>query len=374
MEFKSNSILTPMSKIYFLLLPFFIIKIGLAQSQINRLDTYLDSLTNKDSFSGYVLIAEKGKPIFQKGYGYADRKDSLPNTIYSQFCLSSTSKLFTGTAIVKLMQEGKIISTDTIGTYISGLTYGSKITIYQLLTHSSGLGDIYEDPNFSWEGIKNCTDVVKYISIQKLRFNPGDSVHYSTSGMILLGGVIEKISGLSYQEYVTNTFFTPLGMKHTTFVNYGYVQYEALKPSSYAIGYIKDSTGNIIIRRRDWDKYNDIPLSAGGIWSCANDLLLFDKALYAHKILNKKYLDLMLQSKVQSEWKDIDFGYVFININNNKDTHAVGHPGTAGGHQSSYFRYDKKNTTIIILTNYGFADMFQIPNKVETIIFNSEIY
>ncbi len=88
--------------------------------------------------------------------------------------------------------------------------------------------------------------------------------------------------------------------------------------------YIKDSTGNIIIRKRYWDnQYNDIPLSAGGIWSCANDLLLFDRALHNHKILNKKYLTLMLQSKVKSEWKDMEFGYVFININNNKETHAV---------------------------------------------------
>lgn len=357
-----------MKKISFLLLLFYIANIGLAQSRINILNNYLDSLTAADSFSGYVLIAEKGKPIFQKGYGYADRKDSLPNKSYSQFCLSSTSKLFTGTAIVKLMQESKVKASDTIGKFIPNLSYGSKITIHQLLTHSSGLGDIYEDPNFSWEGVKKCTDLVKYVSNQKLRFPPGDTVHYSSSGMILLGAVIEKISGLPYQEYLTNTFFIPLGMNHTTFVNYGYVQYKELKPSSYAIGYIKDSTGNIIIRRRYWDEFNDIPLSAGGIWSCANDLLLFDQALYKHKILNKKYLELMLQSKVKSEWKDINFGYVFLNINNNKGNHAAGHPGTAGGHQTSYFRYDKKNTTVIILTNYGFVDMFKIPNKVETII------
>ena len=242
-----------MKSVYYSIIFIFISKIGFAQSQINRLNNYLDSLTAKDSFSGYVLIAEKGEPIFQKGYGYADRKNRLPNTDYSQFCLSSTSKLFTGTAILKLMQEGKINSTDTISTYIHGLAYGNKITIHQLLTHSSGLGDIFEDPNFTWERIKNCTDVVKYISNQKLRFVPGDSVHYSTSGMILLGAVIEKVSGLIYQEYLTTTFFIPLGMNHTTFVNYGYVQYEELKPSSYAIGYIKDSTGNIIIRRRYWD-------------------------------------------------------------------------------------------------------------------------
>ncbi len=358
-----------MKHLFLGLLILFTNTIGVAQSRFVKLNRYLDSLTAQNSFSGYVLIAEKGKTIFQKGYGYADRKNNFPNTEYSQFCLSSTSKLFTGTAIVKLMQEGKIDAADTIGKYISGLDYGNKITIHHLLTHSSGLGDIYEDPNFNWENIKNCTDVVQYICHQKLRFNPGDTVHYSTSGMILLGAVIEKTSGLTYQEYVTNTFFIPLGMKNTTFVNYKYVQYEAVKPSSYAIGYIKDSTENIIIRRRYWDKYNDRPLSAGGIWSCAHDLLLFDKALYDHKILNKKYLDLMLQSKVKSEWKNIDFGYVFITINNNKKNHAVGHPGTAGGHHTSYFRYDKRNTTIIILTNYGFVDMFQVSSKAETIIF-----
>jgi CubicO group peptidase (beta-lactamase class C family) len=359
-----------MKNFFLFVLALYIVQIGFAQSKINTLNNYLDSLTTADNFSGYVLIAEKGKAIFQKGYGYADRKDSFPNTGNSQFCLSSASKLFTGTAIVKLIQEKKIHATDTIGTYITGLAYGNKITIHHLLTHSSGLGDLYEDPNFDWGNIKNCTDVVQYICNQNVQFTPGDTVHYSTSGMILLGAVIEKVSGISYQEYLKNTFFIPLGMKHTTFVNYKYVQYETFRPSSYAIGYIKDSTGNIIIRRRHWDMYNDVPLSAGGIWSCANDLLLFDKALHNHKILNKEYLELMLESKVQSEWKDIDFGYVFMNINQNKDTHAVGHPGTAGGHHTSYFRYDKEDTTIIILTNYGFVNMFQISNMVEKIILN----
>jgi CubicO group peptidase (beta-lactamase class C family) len=358
-----------MKKTYPLIFLLFIFKIGFAQSKFEELNSYLDSLTANDKFSGFVLVAKDGKPVFQKGYGYADRINRFPNTNYSQFCLSSTSKLFTGTAIVKLMQDGKISANDTIGTYIKGLTYGSKITIHHLLTHSSGLRDFYEDSNFTYVGVKKCSDIIKFICNQKLSFNPGEKVKYSTSGMILLGAVIEKVSGLTYQQYLTNTFFIPLGMKNTTFVNYQYVQYEQLKPSSYAIGYIKDSTGKIVIRRRSWDSPHEIPLSAGGIWSSAEDLLKFDNAIYSHKILNKKYLKLMIESKVQTEWPDTDFGYLWININRGKPTRAVGHAGNAGGHHNTFFRYDKDSTTIIILTNFGFVNVFEVSSNIEKIIF-----
>lgn len=357
-----------MKKTYFIIFIVLICNTGFAQSNFDKLNSYLDSLTASENFSGFVLIAKSGKPLFQKGYGYSDRENQYPNTNHSQFCLSSTSKLFTGTALVKLMQEGKISANDTIGTYIKGLSYGSNITIHHLLTHSSGLKDFYEDSSFTYVGVKNCTDIIKFICNQKLSFNPGDKVKYSSSGMILLGAVIEKVSGLSYQEYITNTFFEPLGMKNTTFVNYNYVQYETVVPSSYSIGYIKDAAGNIIIRRRSWDNPHEIPLSAGGIWSCAEDLIKFEKALFGYKILNKDYLQLMLESKVPSEWPDTDFGYIWITINRDKTTKAVGHAGNAGGHHNTFYRYEKNSTTIIVLTNFGFVNVFDLSSKIEKII------
>ena len=157
-------------------------------------------------------------------------------------------------------------------------------------------------------------------------------------------------------------------MKNTTFVNYNYVQYEQIKPSSYSIGYIKDSIGDIIIRRRSWDNPHEIPLSAGGIWSSAEDMMKFDNALYGHKILNKEYLKFMLESKVQTEWPDTDFGYIWININRDKPTKAVGHAGNAGGHHNTFYRYDKDSTTIIVLTNFGFVNVFEVSSKIEKII------
>lgn len=339
--------------------------LGFAQSDFKKVHAYLDSLTIQQQFSGFVLVAKKGKPVFQKDYGYADKDLKTPNTISTQFCLSSTSKLFTGTAIVKLMQEGKVSENDTIGTYINGLTYGSKITIRQLLTHTSGLGDFYENPGFTFWGVKKCSDVVRFIADQQLKFTPGEGVKYSTSGMILLGAVIEEVSGLSFQQYLTETFFVPLKMNHTTFVTYNYVQYQPMEPSSYAIGYIKDSEGNIIIRKQPWDNPSEVVLSAGGIWSSAEDLLKFNNAVFGGKILNKKFLQLMITSKVHAEWPDTDFGYVWMNIHNNQPTHAVGHAGNAGGHHNTFYRYDKNATTIILLTNYGFVDIFKISAEVE---------
>jgi CubicO group peptidase (beta-lactamase class C family) len=357
-------------KLFFYILNILLLTIAFGQSKFKKVNSYLDSLETVNEFSGRVLIIENGKVKLDKGYGYADLANKYPNTKNTQFCLSSTSKLFTGTAIIKLIEEDAINQSDSIGTYIKGLDYGKEVTIHQLLTHSSGLQNFYDDSTFTMKGVKSCHDIVKYIKHQKLTFKPGTNVKYSTSGMMLLGAVIEKVSSLTYQEYIQQTIFKPLGMKYTSFVNYKYTQYEKLEPSSYSIGYIKDSLDNIVIRKKKWDSPHQIPLAAGGIWSCASDLAKFDKAIHSGKIIDKKHLELMISPKIKSEWPNTEFGYVWLNINVNKPTHAVGHAGNTGGHHNTFYRYDKNLTTILILTNFGFVDVFNMSDNVEKILFD----
>jgi len=353
-----------------LILNIFLIASTFGQSKFKKVNNYFDSLNTKNEFSGIVLITENGKVKLNKGYGYADRSNKYPNTENTQFCLSSTSKLFTGTAIIKLIQDGKICQADSIGTYIKGLDYGNEVTVHQLLTHTSGLQDFYDDSTFTMKGVKTCLDIVQYIKHQKLAFEPGTKVKYSTSGMMLLGAVIEQVSDLTYQEYIQQKILNPLGMNNTSFVNYKYTQYEKLEPSNYAIGYVRDSLDNIVIRRKHWDSVDDIPLAAGGVWSCASDLVKFDNAIHSGKLIDKKHLELMTSPKIESEWPDTEFGYVWININTNKPTHAIGHAGNAGGHHSTFYRYDEKSTVVIILTNFGFVDVFNISGYVEKILFD----
>ena len=346
----------------------FPITVSYSQNNYGKVGDYLDSLTGKDQFSGYIIIAKNGKVKFEKGFGYADKENKSEITRETQFNLSSTSKLFTGTAMAKLIQKGLVSEKDTIGKFIPSLEYGSKVTIYHLLTHSSGLSNFYDNPKASYNGVNSCKDLVKYVYDQKLRFPPGDSVFYSTTGMILLGAVIEKVSGLSYKDYLYQNFFIPLGMKNTSFVNYGYVQDKSVSGNSYAKGYIKNSEGRVQLRVKQSTDSAFVPLSAGGIWSSAGDLLLFERAIFGGKILNKAYLDSMLSPKVNTGWGDSYFGYIWININNSKSSHAVGHAGNASGHHNTFYRYTKNNTSIILLTNYGFVDIFKISQRIEDMV------
>ena len=200
-------------------------------------------------------------------------------------------------------------------------------------------------------------------------FQPGDSVAYSNSGMILLGALVENVSGLSFPEYLKDKYFVPLKMGNTSFTNYGFVQDTSAKTTGYAKGFIKDSIGSIIIRPKKPIDDLFVPLSAGGVWSSASDLMKFDYALYTGEILDNHHLKLLLEPKTFTGWPDCYYGYVWINKNVNKPTHAVGHGGNASGHHITFHRYDIRGTTVILLTNFGFVDIFEIAGEIEKILF-----
>lgn len=334
-----------------------------------EIDTYLSDLYRESKFSGYVLIAESGKVKFSKGFGFKDENKQHPITDSTQFNMSSASKIFTGTAVTKMAQEGNVSLNDTIGKFIPYLKYGNMVTLHDLLTHSSGLSDFFTHPKFSYEGVTSCADLIKFIKDQELLFQPGDSVRYSTSGMILLGALIEKVSGLTFPEYMNKNFFVPLKMNNSSFTNYGFVQDKDNNTKNYSKGFIKDSTGLIIKRPKKPSDDLFVPLSAGGIWSSASDLMKFDKALYSGNILDNHHLKLLLEPKVFTGWPDCYFGYAWINKNQNKSTHAVGHGGNASGHHITFHRYDIHQTTVILLTNYGFVNIFDIANEIEKLLF-----
>ena len=338
----------------------------IVQEKFENLENYLKGLENEDSFSGVIIIAKDGKILYSKTIGYADRENKVKINLDSQFDLSSTSKLFTGTSVLKLIQEGKIKTTDKIGKYFPELEYGDKVTIHHLLTHSSGLSDFYNVKDFSYTKVKNCSDVIPFIKDQKLKFNPGDSVYYSTSGMIILGALIEKVSGLSYKDYVTKNIFEPLGMTHTSFINDVNATESIDKKGIYAKKYVKNEN-NEIVRQTFTEKDKEfIPLSAGGVWTSASDLIKFDEGIFNYKILKKEFVDLMTKQYTFTGWPDCYFGYAWITINSGKNE-AVGHSGDSRGQHSYFYHYKKNGTVMIVLTNYGFTDIYVVADKIEKI-------
>ena len=321
-------------------------------------------MTRQDLFSGAVLIANYKKVLLAKGYGYSDRENKVKNTPDTRFDLSSASKPFTGIAITYLAQQGKLKFTDTIGQYVKGLPKGDIITIHQILTHSAGFDDFWKAKGFTYKNVKNCTDIMPFMRQIPLAYNPGDSCVYSTGDLIILGAVIEKITGMNYQDYITKLIIEPLNLKNTKFTPYWTLNESQRQ---YAIGYHKNSSGDYKRNAYNYD-YGFMPLSAGGAWSSILDLYKFDKAVFSGKLVNKKYLKIMT-AKYTPQWESSHFGYVWINTDK-KGYSSIGHPGTGSGWNTINQYYPTQKCTIIILTNFGTVDVFKLSDQVEKVVFN----
>lgn len=359
-------------KITFLLiiLPFTVV-FGQNKDKQLQVDSLLMERYNKEQFSGVVLIAENDKILYSKAFGYADFDQKIPLKVSTQFDLSSGAKLFTAVACAQLAEKTKINFNDKISDYFPELPFGNKITIHQLMTHSSGLGNFQSSKNFSYEKVNTCIDVLPFIKDEPLNFNPGDSVLYATSNLLVLGAIIEKVTGLTFPEYVKKNILRPLKLKNTTFDTYFTVQNYTGKDGRYARGYIKNDKGLIVEKKRYPTKKTFVTLSSGGMWASASDLLKFDKAIYSSKLFSADMLKTMTTKYVFSGWEGTYFGYVFNIVNSGSQKEGVGHAGNSSGHHSFNFHYKNRNTTLIILTNYGFVDIFELAHgQIEKILFD----
>ncbi len=276
-------------------------------------------------FAGSVLVAENGAPFFQQAYGLANRPRHVPNTLNTEFRIGSMNKMFTATAIMQLVQAGKIDLDKPFGAYLTDYpnkAMASSVTIRELLTHTGGTGDIF-GPEFDKNRLKLRTlqDYVNLYGTRPVRFKPGSKFEYSNYGFILLGVVIEKVSGESYYNYVRDRIYATAGMAET-----------ASEPEDIAVP--NRSVGYMAAPNRDWQPNTDtLPYrgtSAGGGYSTVGDLLKFANALAAHKLLNAKYTDMMTTGKVAMGPSGIKYGFGFGDrvING---TRCFGHNGGAPG-------------------------------------------
>lgn len=331
---------------------------------IVSIDNLLTEMTRQDLFSGAVLIADSSGVLLSKGYGYSDRENNVKNTPDTRFDISTASNVFTGTVITLLAQQRKLKFTDTVDKYIEGLPKGNVITIHQLLTHSAGLDFFENAKGFSYSKVRSCTDILSFVRSLPLQYNPGDSCQYSSGNLIVLGAIVEKITGMSYQESVRKLLIEPLALQNTCFTPYWTLDESQRQ---YAIGYAKSDAG---YKRKayDYDK-GFIPLSAGGDWTSASDLYKFDKAVFSGNIVKKDYLKQMIAHHTHP-WECCYFGYGWISTDK-KDHPSIGHLGRSSGWHAMNEYYPKQKYTVIILTNMGSVDMDDLSGKVEELLFTN---
>jgi CubicO group peptidase (beta-lactamase class C family) len=266
-----------------------------AEPTIDQITAAVDKLAADDKFSGVVLVAKDGTPLLSHAWGMANPAKGIANRADTKFNLGSINKLFTHVAIGQLAAAGKLSLSDTIAKHLPDLPVPSadKITIEQLLQHRSGLGDIF-GPKFmtSHASIRKLSDYVPLFANKPLDFEPGADQKYSNAGFVVLGLIIEKVSGQSYYDYVRDHITKPAGMTDTA----SYAVDEDV--ANRAIGLTKrGEDGPLPARQSNIATLPARGSSAGGGYSTAADLLRFSQALLADKLLPKRWTDWMFTGK-----------------------------------------------------------------------------
>jgi CubicO group peptidase (beta-lactamase class C family) len=323
----------------------------LTEAELNiraQLDRYFMQRFRYEGFNGVVLIAHNGRPIYEQTFGYADissRKPLNPNT---PFELASVSKTFTATAVLKLAEQGTISLDNPVKLYFPDFPY-EAITIRQLISHRSGLQDyVYMDNRYITDRkhYMNNDDVVEIFCKKRpsLLFSPNSRFEYSNSNFALLAAIVSKVTGMKFQQYMRDSIFQPLGMMHS------YVfDFEDTTAHEYAKTH--DAGG-----RKLRDVCFDGAVGDKGVFSTAEDMLIWDNALRSGKILSEEtqeeaYKPRSLEASSFANYHIKNYGYGWRMQTQPDGTNIIYHNGWWHGNNNVFARNLKDNTTIIVLGN-----------------------
>ncbi|GAB3987366.1 hypothetical protein GCM10028807_07300 [Spirosoma daeguense] len=255
-----------------------------AQSTAEKLDEYLQAVARQNRLNGTVLIAEKGKILIQKGYGWRNESAKIANDTSSIYQLGSITKTFTGAAILQLQAEGKLSVNDKLSNYFPDYPNADQITINDLFAHTSG---IYDFKNFLYQKDgPDKLDVTRPIAKERMvslfsnkptTGKPGAKMQYTNSGYYLLGLIIEKLTGKPFETVIRERFLTPLRMTQTGF------DFINLKRTEKTVGYTyyKDS---VLVAESPID--STVGYAAGGMYSTVCDLYRWAQAIQASRFLS----------------------------------------------------------------------------------------
>lgn len=251
-----------------------------SQASESRFDRQVQAYMRNLDFSGSVLVAKDGHVLFQKSYGMANYEWNIPNSEKTKFHIASVSKTFTAAAILKLEQQGKLKLSDPLSKYVPDFLNGDRITVEQMLAHSSGLPDFYSLPEYSTKKYQRVTlpDLIAWVKTKPLDFLPGSKNSYSNTGYGFLAYIIEQVSGESYDEFLSEEILKPAGMKET-----GAFRDEPLIPER-AAGYQPALNDHGLRNAPSYDK--TILTGSASLYSTTNDLFAWCRVLQSGKVFD----------------------------------------------------------------------------------------
>jgi CubicO group peptidase (beta-lactamase class C family) len=339
-----------------------------AQTKVDKLDKLIGAYTEYGKFNGSVLVAEKGNVIYKKGFGLADMEWNIPNQTDTKHRLGSITKQFTAMLIMQLVEQGKLKLDVPISTYLPDYPKknGDIITLHHLLTHTSGIPNMTSFPGFFKNVSRNAyspAELVKMSADSTLEFKPGERFAYSNSGYLLLGYIIEKVTGKSYEQVLQENIFTPLKMNNT-----GYDHHETLLKNR-AHGYEKNGRSYVNSPFLDMS----VPYAAGSMYSTVEDLYLWDQALYGNQLLRKENMDLLFAKHIPSGGGHYGYGWGIGELplgNTQERIQTIGHGGGINGFNTQITRIPSDKSFIVLLNNTGGAPLNEMTSAIAAILYD----
>lgn len=320
---------------------------------IKSLAGFLVELAERDEFSGAVLVAKDNEEIFKEAYGYASIRYRIRNETDTRFNLGSINKIFTRTAIQQLAEQGKLKPKDLVGRFLPDFPdeIAKKVTINHLLTFTSGMGHYWNDKFvMKMANLRSVDDFISLFIDDPLSFKPGTKEQYSNSGYVVLGKIIERISGMSYYDYVRENIYKPAGMMSSD-------HYERDDPAAvFATGYTRigpnGQMDKTVPRRENILQIGSKGSPAGGGYSNVDDMLRFNRALQNHELVSPEFAEIGKRKRPE--------GVPSLSM-----TMIA---GGASGVSAFLINYIEQGYTAIILSNYDPEDTQVVEKKITEMV------
>lgn len=328
-------------------------------------DKFIASYVKTNNFNGTVLIAKKNKIDYQKSFGYANFPFKVPHRFDTKYRVASITKVFTSVLVLQLVEQGKLNLDKTVGAYLPDYKGESrdKVTIHQLLNHTSGMANIDRVPSLEYV-VKNgfplyqmphtSDEILEKYCSDKLVNEPGKVFDYNNADYIVLGKIIERIYGKTYEQVLQEKILEPLQMRDS-----GMIHQPTIVAGLADTYFYRDETKTLT---NDLPFYTENLYAAGGMYSTARDILKFSDALFGGKLLKKETLERMFNAGLDEYgygvwvYNDYDIG--------GKKYKIIKRPGSNMGAQSILFHVLEANATIIVLTNTGTTSLDVFAAKI----------
>lgn len=333
----------------------------------SRLDTVLQRHFKAGDFSGSVLVARREKIVYERSFGPANREWNVPNNAHTKFEIGSMTKQFTALLVLQFVSENKIRLDGRITDYLPYYRHdtGERISIHQLLTHTSGVPDFIRSGAGFIDGPESRRQyqvrefVIDHCS-GNLEFEPGSKFSYSNSGYFILGAILEEVSKKTYEQLLIERIFQPLGMTES-----GYTRTETILPNR-AAGYERTAAGLRNARYYDMS----IPFSAGALYATTHDLFLWDCALYTERLLPARLRDLLFTPNLEG------YGYGWAVLVPEPGSPYAGeqipmHGGAIFGFQSLIQHISRHQELIVLLDNSDSPKLLNIALEIRQVLATS---